>query len=186
MMAGTMVSIRTQTSPTLWHEFTKLVRIGGYLGYNCSHVYPHTNRTKLNFLAPDNLKGADMVMFETFRSLGLKVSFRPAATDLHYFDDEGYAQPIVGLKLDWVEWGNCSDENLEGMYGGWTGEWPGYFDNSSRRVNKQPVPDYVRFADVHWLNDFGHKEPQISWIAVSGLTASQLPALSTMSHTGVG
>ncbi|KAK3898055.1 hypothetical protein C8A05DRAFT_38375, partial [Staphylotrichum tortipilum] len=44
---------------------------GGYLGFNCSHVYTHTTNTRLNFLAQDNLKGADMLMYEIFRSLGL-------------------------------------------------------------------------------------------------------------------
>ena len=183
----------------MWHEFAKLARTGGYLGYNCSHVYPHTSRTKLNFLAPDNLKGADMVMYEIFRSLGLKVSFRPAATELHYSYYNGdEARPVVGHKLDWVEWGYCPDERLEGMYERWTGEWPedyrkppGWdYEKNAPIADSQPqptpVPGYVRFADVHWLNDFGHKEPQISWIAVSGLIASRLPALSTMSHTGVG
>lgn len=29
---------------------------------------------------------------------------------------------------------------------------------------------YVDFLDVHWLNDWGHQEPQITWISVSAPT----------------
>lgn len=73
---------------------------GGYLGYNRRHVYPHTSNTKRNFLAPDNLKGADILMYEIFRSLGLKISFRSAVTDPHYYDSNGEARLVIGLKLD--------------------------------------------------------------------------------------
>jgi hypothetical protein len=148
-------------------------RTGGYLGYNCSHVYPHTTKTQLNFLAPDNLKGADMVMYEIFRSLGLKVSFRPAVTDLHYSDNDGDARPVIGLSLGWQDWDFCPDECIEEEYDGWTGK-------------AYQMPDYVRFEDVHWLNDLGHQEPQIFWIAVSGLMQLELLALPGMSHAGLG
>ncbi|KAH8768160.1 hypothetical protein F5883DRAFT_418622, partial [Diaporthe sp. PMI_573] len=47
---------------------------GGYLGAYTSHAYPHTsNSARL----PSTLKGADMVVWETFRSLGCGVRLRP-------------------------------------------------------------------------------------------------------------
>jgi hypothetical protein len=52
---------------------------GGRIGYNCSHVYPHTNSNRLIFRLADNLKGADMLMYEIFKSLGLVTRFRPVA-----------------------------------------------------------------------------------------------------------
>ncbi|KAK3896757.1 hypothetical protein C8A05DRAFT_20335 [Staphylotrichum tortipilum] len=151
-------------------------RNGGYLGYNCSHIYPHTSKTKLNFLAPDNLKGADMMMYEIFRSLGLKVSFRPSVTELHYCNGGGDARPVVGLKLDWADWGSIPDDWIQEEYDKWTGKAPKeytrcrhWYWNSDRQPELEeepiPVPEYVRFEDVHWLNDLGHKEPQISWVA---------------------
>ncbi|SPQ20420.1 395e13ec-bd05-4163-82fc-4c0ce8aa25bc [Thermothielavioides terrestris] len=153
---------------------------GGYLGYNCSHAYPHTSRTKLNFLAPDNLKGADMLMYEIFRSLGLKVSFRPVVTDLHYSDEGGDARPVVGLELPWAMWGFLDDSELQETYDEWTGKVPGaymkrhrwYWTRDRTRTRQPepepeptPLPEYVRFEDIHWLNDLGHREPQISWTA---------------------
>lgn len=141
-------------------------------------MYPHTTRTKLNFLAPDNLKGADMLMYEIFRSLGLKVSFRPAVTELHYYD-ESYkaARPVVGLRLKLTDWGFTPDEYIQEDYEKWTGKVPkdywkrGHWDrDSDQEPEPEPVsvPEYVRFEDVHWLNDLGHQEPQTVWVAVSG------------------
>lgn len=43
-----------------------------------------------------------MLLYEIFRSLGLKVSFCPAVTELHYHNNGGDTRPVVGLKLDWV------------------------------------------------------------------------------------
>ncbi len=60
------------------------------IGYNCSHVYPHTTKTPINFTAPDNLKGADMLMFEMFSSMGLHVRFRPAVLNPQYRDYSMY------------------------------------------------------------------------------------------------
>jgi hypothetical protein len=148
-------------------------------------VYPHTNKSKLNFLLPDNLKGADMFMYETFTSLGLRVRFRPVMSDLGYnwdgpnWDGEGKVLPIVGLSLGWKKWEMC-DEHVEESFDEWAGR------------NEEPKPDrwwvreeedeeekeglYVDFLGVHWLNDWGHQEPQVTWISVSG---SSLTSLAT-------
>lgn len=47
---------------------------GGYLGVHTSHAYPHTSKSSQ---LPSTLKGADMVAWETFRSLGCGVRLRP-------------------------------------------------------------------------------------------------------------
>lgn len=120
-----------------------------------------------------------MLVYEIFRSLGLKVSFRPAVTELHYYSENGDARPVVGLKLDWVDWDFTPDDWIEDEYDKWTGKLPKDYTrpwrwswNSNQQPEPEPkpipVPEYVRFEDVHWLNDLGHKEPQISWVAVSG------------------
>lgn len=49
---------------------------GGYLGAYASHAYPHTSSSAS---LPSTLKGADMVVWETFRSLGCGVRLRPVA-----------------------------------------------------------------------------------------------------------
>ncbi|KAH6618222.1 hypothetical protein B0J18DRAFT_436860 [Chaetomium sp. MPI-SDFR-AT-0129] len=148
--------------PDAWEQ-------GGYIGFNCSHAYPHTAETTLNFLAPDNLKGADMLMYEIFLSLGLKVHFRPVAHDLHVSDNEGAKPPVVGLDLKRHLWeGQTDDEYLMDHYNRWTGRFPSDFEQNywgKQKPEPDPVPEYVPFDKVHWLNDFGHMEPSISWIA---------------------
>lgn len=47
---------------------------GGYLGVHTSHAYPHASSAAC---LPATLKGADMVAWETFRSLGCAVRVRP-------------------------------------------------------------------------------------------------------------
>jgi hypothetical protein len=145
---------------------------GGLIGYNCSHVYPHTNRSKLNFLVPDNLKGADMLMYEIFRSLGLRVRFRPVARDVGYTSYKlGDPLPIVGLSLKWKTWNRCDDEYLEETFDEWAGRKEGGKTHHWWADEKQdPEEDegrYIDFLDVHWLNDWGHQEPQLTWIGVS-------------------
>ncbi|KAL2157888.1 hypothetical protein VTH06DRAFT_4941 [Thermothelomyces fergusii] len=129
-------------------------RDGGYLGYNCSHVYPHTSETKLNFLAPDNLKGADMLMYEIFRSLGLKVTVRPVVVDFDNDDsnseDSDTGPAVVGQKLPWEDWVGMIEDPIMDAYREWAGKGG---------------PGYVSFKRVHWLNNFGHQEPQLIWVA---------------------
>ncbi|KAK3343453.1 hypothetical protein B0T25DRAFT_572463 [Lasiosphaeria hispida] len=62
----------------------KLWPNSGLISYNYSQVYSHKTKTPINFTAPDNLKGADMVMFEIFSSMGLHVRFQPAIHNLKY------------------------------------------------------------------------------------------------------
>jgi hypothetical protein len=77
-------------------------------------VYPHTNKSKLNFLVPDNLKGADILMFEIFKSLGLNVRFRPVVSNLrNILGDEGHPLPLVGLDLEWQVWDMLDDYAMQ-------------------------------------------------------------------------
>lgn len=149
-------------------------------------MYPHTNKSKLNFLLPDNLKGADMFMYEIFASLGLRVRFRPVMSDLGRVwgnpnhGDGSAVLPIVGLSSRWKTWDRI-DERFEESFDEWAGR------------NEKPAPDrwwetreeeeedeettegrYVDFLGVHWLNDWGHQEPQITWISVSDRTPCRL------------
>jgi hypothetical protein len=139
-----------------------------------------------------------MLLYEIFRSLDLKVSFRPAVTELHYSNDYGDARPVVGLKLDWVDWGFTDDDWVQEAYDKWTGKLPKEYKKIryggwSRRkqqpelqVEPIPVPEYVRFEDVHWLNDLGHQEPQISWIAVSGHSSQSSESIKVSNRLTLG
>ncbi|KAL2168770.1 hypothetical protein VTG60DRAFT_6879 [Thermothelomyces hinnuleus] len=158
------------------------VRGNGQLGGNCPWLDPThlpLYKTILSLVREHDgwRDGADMLMYEIFRSLGLKVSFRPVVTDLRYYDPAtgDDAAPVVGLELEWTTWRYPADD-AEEKYDEWTGKVrPGYINrrryywgsdtDSEREPEPTPVPGYLHFEDVHWLNNIGHKEPQISWIA---------------------
>lgn len=55
---------------------------GGYLGVHTSHAYPHTSTAAR---LPATLKGTDMVVWETFRSLGCGVKLRPVVELPHWY-----------------------------------------------------------------------------------------------------
>lgn len=171
---------------------------GGHIGYHCSHIYPHTSTSKLFFMVPDNLKGADMAMFSIFCSLGLKVSFRPAVEE----DDMGHSpcdsdtergsdrwgrklhdtEPVsLGAdgKLRWVKWYG-GEEGTANEFDEWTGKrWNGerWRPRSSYLERGTRVPSYLRYKDVHWVNEFGHKECQATYLAVSRLFFSAFQIL---------
>jgi hypothetical protein len=122
-------------------------------------------------MVPDNLKGADMLMYEIFSSLGLRVRFRPVVSDVGYnWHGHGDPLPIVGLSLKWKKWDMC-DEYIEQEYDEWAGRnegpkmdrwWLDEEEDSEAEEGR-----YIDFLDVHWLNDWGHQEPQVTWISVS-------------------
>lgn len=96
--------------------------------------------SQFNFLAPDNLKGAGMLMYEIFSSLGLKVNFRPVAKDLGYTSYEwGKPLPVIGAGLESQVW-----DKLEDYHEASCSEWAG-------RPNS---PSYIDFSVVHWLRQF--------------------------------
>lgn len=166
--------------PSLWKD-------GGHIGYHCSNIYPHTTSTKLHFMAPDNLKGADMAMYSIFGSLGLKVSFRPAMER----DDMGHEPSDSDTESDGYGGHVGTEEVVLGADGklrfeGWYGGEDGTHDEMDVWVGKraedpqvQPrggysdepvlhrVPSYLRYKDVHWINHIGHKEIQAAYLAVS-------------------
>ncbi|ROW00396.1 hypothetical protein VMCG_07319 [Cytospora schulzeri] len=176
-----------KTTSDLVHD-PKLWKDGGHIGYHCSHIYPHTATTKLHCMVPDNLKGADMAMYSILRSLILKVSFRPAVPEEgmgHYpYDSDteelghGYhghvgTEPVslgANGKLKWEEWyggqaGTGDDFDI------WTGKRAKKAKNGdsthySYRKDLERVPSYLRYKDVHWLNEFGHKVTQVTYPAV--------------------
>lgn len=101
-----------------------------------------------------------MLIYEIFRSLGLKVSFRPAVTELHYSDEGGDARPVVGLELDWTNWEYTPDDWIQEAYDKWTGKVPKEYTRyrymywkSDQQPEPEPelmpVPEYIRFEDVH-------------------------------------
>ncbi|KAI7788131.1 2og-fe oxygenase family protein [Diaporthe eres] len=67
---------------------------GGYLGVHCPHAYPHTSKSAR---LPSILKGADMVAWETFRSLGCGVRLRPVS-DRSHTDNEELMYPLSESK----------------------------------------------------------------------------------------
>ena len=90
-------------------------------------------------MAPDNLKGADMLMYEIFSSLGLKVNFRPVARDLGYTSNEwGEPLPVIGAGLESQVWDKLEDYH-EASYSEWAG-----------RPNS---PSYIDFSAVHWYDN---------------------------------
>jgi hypothetical protein len=131
-------------------------------------VYPHTNKSKLNFLVPDNLKDADMLMFEIFKSLGLNVRFRPVVSNLrNILGDEGHPLPLVGLDLEWQVWDMLDDYAMQ-EFDDWAGRnekpttnrwWLSETPEGEEEEEKEGR--YVDFHDVHWLNDWGHRSHRL-------------------------
>ncbi|KAG9204997.1 hypothetical protein G6514_009455 [Epicoccum nigrum] len=63
---------------------------GGLLGNYCSHAYAHATKEGIRAL-PAVLKGSDMVTYETFESLGMRVDIRPELeidSSKWYYDSE--------------------------------------------------------------------------------------------------
>lgn len=89
---------------------------GGYLGVHTSHAYSHTSGSSG---PPPTLKGADMVAWETLRTLGCDVRLRPVvelpgwAHYGHQDLDPGWAQ--YGLQdLESCQAGDLTDTSSEG------------------------------------------------------------------------
>lgn len=103
-----------------WRLLFTYMSVGGLLGKYCSHAYAHATKAAASAL-PSILKGSDMVAFEVFRSLGIKVLVRPVADHITKFleEDELEDQP-ERLTLDTIgdsftepyntgyEWGDCT------------------------------------------------------------------------------
>lgn len=161
----------------LWTEQQQRSR--NFIGYHCSHIYPHAAESRLHFYVPDNLKGADLAMYSIFSNLGLKVSFRPAFHgdntgygDVDSDDSDSQSQdsghrhkrrkttrvelgPVEGLEFAEFDGG---EEGVKDEFDSWTGKSIG------DHVRK---PDYLRYRNVQWVNDTGHKERAATYLAVT-------------------
>lgn len=70
---------------------------GGYLGVHTSHAYPHTSTSAC---LPATLKGADMVAWETFRTLGCEVKLRPVVelAEWYHYGHESKGEDEYGYE----------------------------------------------------------------------------------------
>ncbi|UPX11180.1 uncharacterized protein EKO05_0001802 [Ascochyta rabiei] len=59
---------------------------GGFLAKYCSHAYAYATNEGIRAL-PAVLKGSDMVTYEVFQSLGIRVQLRPALDYGHWAED---------------------------------------------------------------------------------------------------
>lgn len=110
--------------------FCTYIAVGGILGKFCSHAYAHATKAAASAL-PSILKGSDMVAFEVFRSLGIKVMVRPVADHIskhmnqyeyeenpepldHYHIGESFTEPLnTGYEV-----GDCF--NIQDAYSDYT------------------------------------------------------------------
>lgn len=148
---------------------------GRVLGVYLTHAYAHTSSGHGNLL-PAALKGADMVLFETARALGLACYVRPII-DIEQ-EDDNYEQTTKRLMLpdfegyhngDWYDGEGTS--LLEGMeYSGW-----------SERIDK---------SKTTWLNEMSADltQPAVGHGTVRthpSLTTSKLASVVTILTCGV-
>lgn len=121
---------------------------GGYLGFYCSHAYPHTSSEAV--IVPDMLKSLDLMVLEAFRRLKIEARVRPVLeTEDWYGRKAKYVGQEVGARMENIGSGayeDGPDELIEDLCAG-EGELDG---------NR-----------VYWVNEPRHKQVQISYIAVS-------------------
>lgn len=79
---------------------------GGLLGFFCAHSYPHTSTNYTLF--PEMLKGADMAVWETTKSLGLDASVHAVI-----LRDKGERENIYGTRY-MTRWGDGHDKDGNG------------------------------------------------------------------------
>ncbi|OQD67640.1 hypothetical protein PENPOL_c003G00358 [Penicillium polonicum] len=72
------------------HSFLKelvmepgFMKEGGAFGFYCSHAYPHTS-DEAPMLLPRALKGADLVLYSVFKSLGIQINVVPVVMEDDY------------------------------------------------------------------------------------------------------
>ncbi|KAJ5595152.1 uncharacterized protein N7459_001360 [Penicillium hispanicum] len=66
----------------------RLTIIGGVLGIYCSHAYPHSS-SQASALLPRGLKGADLALYSTLKSLGIELDVLPilcAEDELRFYE----------------------------------------------------------------------------------------------------
>lgn len=90
---------------------------GGHLGVHTSHAYPHTSTSAR---LPATLKGIDMVVWETFRSLGCGMKLRPVvemAGEYHYGHEVDWHGDCPAVELSDASskrhWGSDEDDDSD-------------------------------------------------------------------------
>lgn len=126
-----------------------------------------------------------MLMYEIFRSFGLRVIFRPSTEDQDYkfredreeleeWEREHHRGPPIalGLSRKFQMWKHETEDGHE--WNEWTGkkretELGREFGQERQAAVKRVLQHsgYVDGSAVHWLNRPGHEEPQVSWLYVS-------------------
>ena len=112
-------------------------RTGGLLGKYCSHAYAHATEEGIKAL-PAILKGSDMVTYETFKSLGVRVDIRPE------------------LEMDRSKW--CYDPEEEDQIFG---------SNRIGMALKPTTGTSIMGEDCDVddiLNNFKHEELHVKWL----------------------
>lgn len=147
---------------------------GGWVGFFCSHEYPHTTGSKGIFKVPENLVGVDLLMCRVLKSFGkLEVRFRPVVGDLELGGEVIRAEPIVGMKYGRAklrEYVVDGDDlrGLKGIFEDWAVKGGiSEEDESGGSGRVEEDGEFIGFDDVHWLNGFGHEEPNIVAAGVS-------------------
>ncbi|KAL2830432.1 hypothetical protein BJY01DRAFT_260876 [Aspergillus pseudoustus] len=100
---------------------------GGVLGFFCSHAYAHSSELAQNYL-PRGLKGADLVLYSVFRSLGAEVSVVPIIDNNGRYGD---GNPALGLsgKLPKRSHYYLGDDDWHGSTGLWE-----YLQNGEKQL----------------------------------------------------
>lgn len=138
--------------------------IGGTLGISCAHAYAHTIEPFINAL-PGALKGIDMVVYETFRALGLKIRLCPMVIDYECdmedeSDEENYKYNIE----------DRDDENERrtiACVG--TKHYP--FKMVEVEYEQDILEaagwDYSKEKNIQWVKKSGNELPAVAYLAVS-------------------
>ncbi|KAJ5501876.1 Oxoglutarate/iron-dependent dioxygenase [Penicillium fimorum] len=94
---------------------------GGAFGFYCSHAYPHIS-DEAPVLLPKAFKGADLVLYSVFKSLGIRIDIVPVIIEEDYYGyerekvrvgDELRSYTITEL-VEGEEDGNPIEESWEG------------------------------------------------------------------------
>lgn len=81
---------------------------GGIMGFYCTHDYAHATESAIKYL-PWCLKGLDMIVYETFKSLGCEILLRPVypTPDDEIDHEEAYekfnGKDVIGKALEGMQ-----------------------------------------------------------------------------------
>lgn len=154
-IASSMNTDRMNETFQEYHMLTKLSTIGGHLGFFCTHAYAHTETNTT--ILPDMLKGLDMVVWETFTGLNLKVIVRPA---VHY-QEERYFTDEDGLEA----WEDINITVVGEEFHRYNGDYTDGKDGLIHAFSDKKIDS----TKIHWLSGMveGTDMAQIDYIAVS-------------------